>query len=484
MIIRNWCKFLLWIGIGLLAFSLFGSMLFGDKAPHRLEARILRAAQAQLSDNNISWAKIEARGQKLIVSGLAPSEAERTNALNIARKSIGKGGLIFGGVTRAIDSTELGERISPYVWQAEVIDETLMLTGHAPSSEAIEEILNASQNKGWSNIDNQLKLGVGVVDVSAWTDMAELGLEQLAGLEPGKVVLSDFHMTVSGEATGNDKVDSIATVLANLSSPYSAVSTVTGPYNWSAEKRGDQIILSGLVPDGESKRAMTRVISDNFDGEVVDETGIGGERGWVRTAIKALPQFSRFQSGKLSYSNKNLYVEGVAPDSVYSFLADDLKYVGNQFGVQYNVDVLEPELTELGDLPLRENGNNLSGVCQDAFALIMDANKIYFETARADISRQSGSTLDKLIAVARRCNDVSIRIEGHTDNVGSRTMNIGLSNRRAQTVAQYLIDRGYPEGKLSYQGYGPDQPDASNETPEGRAVNRRIEFIVTSEETR
>ena len=73
-----------------------------------------------------------------------------------------------------------------------------------------------------------------------------------------------------------------------------------------------------------------------------------------------------------------------------------------------------------------------------------------------------------------------IEIGGHTDNEGSDTHNMTLSLNRAKEVYDYLITNGIVADKLSYKGYGETMPIESNNTPEGRANNRRTEFKVTS----
>ena len=75
---------------------------------------------------------------------------------------------------------------------------------------------------------------------------------------------------------------------------------------------------------------------------------------------------------------------------------------------------------------------------------------------------------------------MKIRIEGHTDNVGSTQENMVLSNDRAFTVMGYLQDKGIPAGRLSFKGLGPTKPLKPNDTPDGRAANRRTEFVIVS----
>jgi outer membrane protein OmpA-like peptidoglycan-associated protein len=75
---------------------------------------------------------------------------------------------------------------------------------------------------------------------------------------------------------------------------------------------------------------------------------------------------------------------------------------------------------------------------------------------------------------------MQIEIGGHTDNEGSDAHNLTLSQNRAKSVYDYLITNGIESKRLIYKGYGKTMPVASNETPEGRAKNRRTEFKVLS----
>ncbi|MEM0899706.1 MAG: OmpA family protein, partial [Pseudomonadota bacterium] len=70
------------------------------------------------------------------------------------------------------------------------------------------------------------------------------------------------------------------------------------------------------------------------------------------------------------------------------------------------------------------------------------------------------------------------RVEGHTDSRGSRSLNQGLSDSRANAVRDYLVNAGVSADRLQAQGFGEANPIASNQTPEGRAQNRRIELTV------
>jgi outer membrane protein OmpA-like peptidoglycan-associated protein len=75
---------------------------------------------------------------------------------------------------------------------------------------------------------------------------------------------------------------------------------------------------------------------------------------------------------------------------------------------------------------------------------------------------------------------VRMEISGHTDNVGSLKLNTNLSKARAESVVKYLVERGIDPSRLDYKGYAFSQPVAPNDTPEGRAKNRRVEFKILS----
>jgi len=103
---------------------------------------------------------------------------------------------------------------------------------------------------------------------------------------------------------------------------------------------------------------------------------------------------------------------------------------------------------------------------------------VFFETASAALRTASERELNKLYALLTDQPDLRIRINGHTDDVGSDTDNQELSEARAKAVYQYLIDKGIDPARLDYKGFGESQPIETNDTAEGRQQNRRTEFEV------
>lgn len=105
-------------------------------------------------------------------------------------------------------------------------------------------------------------------------------------------------------------------------------------------------------------------------------------------------------------------------------------------------------------------------------------NDILFDTNSSSLRSQSRSTLSDLAANFRRYPDETITVEGHTDNVGESSYNQSLSERRAYSVRDYLVQQGVPGSVVSAYGYGESRPKGSNNSPEGRQLNRRVEIRI------
>jgi len=110
----------------------------------------------------------------------------------------------------------------------------------------------------------------------------------------------------------------------------------------------------------------------------------------------------------------------------------------------------------------------------DQIKLIMPGN-ITFATNSDAISSSFYTPLNNLASSLKQFNQNTIQIVGYTDSTGSRQLNMDLSQRRAQSVANYLTSQGVSPTNLSARGAGPDNPIASNADVNGRAQNRRVE---------
>jgi outer membrane protein OmpA-like peptidoglycan-associated protein len=110
------------------------------------------------------------------------------------------------------------------------------------------------------------------------------------------------------------------------------------------------------------------------------------------------------------------------------------------------------------------------------------SSAVLFGFDQSSLSYDAKTSLDKLVKVLDGYPDTDIEIQGHTDSQGSLTYNQALSERRATAVAEYLVSKNVSVGRLAVIGFGETLPKYLNDTEDGRAQNRRVEFVITANE--
>jgi outer membrane protein OmpA-like peptidoglycan-associated protein len=130
------------------------------------------------------------------------------------------------------------------------------------------------------------------------------------------------------------------------------------------------------------------------------------------------------------------------------------------------------DLTELtrGTNPLDANDD----VVKIGVPIVLEG--VTFESNKADITPESSQILRTALKTLTTYPEIQVEISGHTDNVGSKKANTKLSQRRADSVRSWLIERGIDPGRIVAKGYGPDVPIVPNDSPDNKRKNRRIEF--------
>ncbi|MFM2422401.1 MAG: hypothetical protein RL291_931, partial [Pseudomonadota bacterium] len=118
--------------------------------------------------------------------------------------------------------------------------------------------------------------------------------------------------------------------------------------------------------------------------------------------------------------------------------------------------------------------------CQAPVTAAAKSGAIRFRVESAALLPDSRQVLDRVAEAFKKCANVNILIEGHTDGSGDDEINVPLSENRASTVRDYLIKAGVAADRIKTQGFGSSKPVGPNDTSEGRAQNRRIEFVVTA----
>lgn len=249
----------------------------------------------------------------------------------------------------------------------------------------------------------------------------------------------------------------LASVAAACSPPVLAQATAVVP---------NQVVVAGTVPDEATRNAILARVREVYGAErVVDQLGVGqvvappNWSGYVQKLVS--PQLKQVSRGQLAINGNNIELKGeVANEAQRQQLAADMATVLNPtYAVRNALRVAAQEQSML-DATL--------------------ANRIIEFEAGSSVLRPAGrGILDEMAAALLRMGNRKVEVIGHTDSQGARDTNIVLSLARADAVRSYLVSKAVTPALITTSGSGPDRPVASNDTPEGRARNRRIEFRVS-----
>ena len=281
-------------------------------------------------------------------------------------------------------------------------------------------------------------------------------------------------LRASTEASGRAK-STIATALKSLPEGFKVATNQVKapPYVFEAYKDpvAVTLTLSGYVPDDKVHAAIIASAARRFFIEkVVDnlKTSLGAPGGFSAAVMPALGALSRLSTGTLVVSDREVKLSG---DALYDAAASQIRAgLGKEFpqNFQFKADVsIKPAVAPVDGT-----------VCQQLLTELLGKAKIRFESGSAAIDPDSAGLLDHLVETASRCPTSNIEVVGHTDIDGDNAANQSLSERRAQAVVDVLVKVGLPPGRFTAVGYGSTQPIVTNDSEDGKAQNRRIEFLV------
>lgn len=231
------------------------------------------------------------------------------------------------------------------------------------------------------------------------------------------------------------------------------------------------LTLTGYVPDNNVHAAIAAAAGRKFFSEkVVDnlKASIGAPAGFAGAVVPALGALSRLSTGTLVVTDREVKLSG---NSLYDAAVPQIRAgLARDFPQGWHVTA---------DISVKPAAAPVDPtVCQQLFSELLAKGHIRFVSGRATLDPDSAGLLDRLIETALRCPTAEIEIAGHTDADGDDAFNQALSEKRAQAVADYLVKAGLPANRFTAMGYGSSQPVASNDTDEGKAQNRRIDFLV------
>jgi OOP family OmpA-OmpF porin len=431
-----------------------------------VEADLAGKAASAVKDIVLDKVKISADGRDIDFEAEAFSEEGRRGALTAVAAA--------PGVRLVNDDTRLVPEAKPFVWSAAREVAKITLSGNAPLPAIKGKLMDVARDqvKG-IEISDQMGLARGAP--ANFEDAAALLIGQISKLKDGKVAISDSTVALSGMARDLGGREAIAAALKTLPQGFSVAANdvKAPPYIFQANKDpvAVTLTLSGYVPDENVHAIILGSSSRKFFSEkVVDnvKTSVGAPAGFVNAVIPALGVLSRLSTGTLVVSDREVKISG---DALYEAAAAQIHAsLAKDFPREYQVTA---------DISVRPASAPVdASVCQQLFSELLSKTKIRFLTGRATLDSDSTGLLDHLVETALRCPNATIEIAGHTDSDGEDAANQTLSERRAQAVLDYFVKAGLPADRFTAIGYGSTKPVASNDTDDGRAQNRRIEFLV------
>ena len=431
-----------------------------------LEADLAARSTSALKETVLDKARIEVSGRDVNFAADAFSEDGRRSAVAAVEA--------VPGVRLVDDQTRLIPEARPFVWSAERDVARVTLGGSAPLPASKGKLLEAARAAlAGVEVVDQMQLSRGAPP--RFDNASLLLVDQIAKLKEGKIAISDTRVSLAGMARDLGGREAIAAALKNLPEGFSVAANdiKAPPYVFQAYKDpvAVTLTLTGYVPDDNVHAAIAAAAGRKFFSEkVVDnlKASIGAPSGFVSAVVPALGALSRLSTGTLVVTDREIKLSG---DAFYDAAVTQIRAsLARDFpeGWQVKADIsVKPAAAPVDPT-----------VCQQLFSELLAKGRIRFESGRAAIDQDSAGLLDRLIETAMRCPTADVELAGHTDADGEDAFNQALSEKRAQAVMDYLVRAGLPANRFTAIGYGSSQPVASNDTDEGKAQNRRIDFTV------
>jgi len=363
--------------------------------------------------------------------------------------------------------------------------DTITLTGSVPSQEHKDALVTEAEGTGMAVIDELTVSGLEAQSQDADGQIGRMA-GVIGGLAAGSFIAADLAIDDAGPVTGSIDLPSGADA-ATLSTLAGDGVTVTAPpelgaLNTEVNYDGTRIVLSGTVLSDEQSASLAAAAADVVGSQNVvnslevsglDEATEGAD-GRVDALGVAIGTFGGLSAADATMNDTDLTVNGEALDetaraatvaAVTSSENSGLRPGGEvtvaeapepELSLEDEIDLLQAELDALQD-EIREN--------------------VVFATDSADLTPAAQGTLDKVVSAMNRYTRPVVEVGGHTDSQGDDAYNEALSQRRAESVVNYITQSIEP-GRLSPVGFGESQPIADNNLETGRLQNRRVELIA------
>lgn len=255
------------------------------------------------------------------------------------------------------------------------------------------------------------------------------------------------------------------------------------PYSFKAVKTaGGGVTLDGYAGSENERNQIVADANAAFPGGVTNNSlklaDGAPNANWDEVIALNLKDLAKLDDGSYSLEGTLSLLKGKTTDpavrDAINARAAEIKSLG--YNAATNISVPEMAALNIGEVTSQ-------AFCQEIFNDLKGDNKINFIVNRAEIrGAKSFDLLNSLASAAKQCAAFRVAISGHTDSDGDDAYNQLLSEARANNVVAYLVNNGVELNRMTAEGSGENAPLADNATAEGKAQNRRIEFVVTKAE--
>ncbi len=355
----------------------------------------------------------------------------------------------------------------------------------ADTEAAAGRILAAGRAAGAEVDPADCTLGLGVPS-PRWGEAAEAAIRTLGELGAGTLTFSGEAVTLLGApgtppAAFDAAVGALEAALPpafdlEASLPAAPDAAAAGPAEFTATRGPEGLVrLRGRLPDERTRAAVGGLAAAHFGAAKVDlRARSSGELpgDWGLLVMAGLDALARLDTGVLRIEPGAVDLRGRTGDAgaqavIAASLTDAL---GAGAGLALDV-TYDAALDPLAALPTPE-------ACLADIQSAAEAGKITFAPGSTAIEPAGRRTVGRIAAILKGCPEMALAVAAHSDSQGRESMNLELSQARADAVADALRGLRVTDQALIATGYGEDRPIADNGTAEGREANRRIEFSL------
>ena len=448
-----------------------------------IERDLSTRATAALTPGLVDKPAILIAGRDALLTGTAFSEPSAAAARALVDA--------VPGIRLVAVATKPLAAVTPYVFSATRDGSKLALSGNVPDPAVRDTLLAAAKTAmPGVTIDDKMTYASGAP--AGFGGMAGYAVAGLGNLSKGTAGLSGGTYSISGEAANAAAFDAARDALKKIGA---------GMTLGKAEILPSAEMVAKAAAEEAAKQAAAKAAADEAAKQAAAKAA--ADEAAKQAAAKAAADEAAKQAAAKAAADEvaKQAAAKAAADEVAKQAADEVakqaaaKAAADEAAKQAAAKAAADEAAKLAaakaaadaaakpptadaSAAIAATGEVDIKACQLLLNNLLGEEIIKFQTGKADIDPASTGILDKLVATVRRCPTAKIEIAGYTDSDGTTAANVALSSRRAEAVVAYLVQAGLDQSHLTAKGYGEADPIASNDTPEGKAKNRRIEFVV------